>query len=1701
MKALVTQLEDINNRILGLVNSGKISAKVNKWISEFNTGSLQIDVNLANEILSELLGPGYSQVTDVEKIQLSRDLLDLILSQICIQYFREITKISQQLADAGVNPDVDLTGIPIVMKGGAARLNVNIEEPLRLLITSLQERTVDINHLSSVVSELVDQRTQSISEKDKKKIRRRVSSIFKYCGVDNLLLNLGGGVLDENQRRQILNIITGLYILSELGSVPIDSLNVTDKIKETLLQLEGIVASLRTADLLVRTLQVSDKIDESKRSLVFHQQPTLSTEESEARIAAAVSQVQKQFSGLFDEVQHREHIINGIRAVRIYNSKRVSPGVYTVTTINGKKRIVINNDGTPKEDLNLPAGQMQVLEILEGVDEISRPTVETYVTTSLEALAVWNDIIGFSGTFSPIIKDTLRALGFEYSKSAAGLFASGVISTLVETQDGIVAMIADYIKRLYASGTPNIQIILTPNNGISDFIWNNLRDLYVNSVLESLKGRDDLESLRRVLRFLITSKGKNYFQNGPLFRLCQSVGIQLQVNLTEISSVELADAIISEIKKLSNHSDIVRMFISSLESELRDEILNRVLVISSDLDIEIRRHLTRFLGLQPTDDERMQAVKAILKEIGIQRLTFLDSMTAYDEQQLLEEILFKLSPEQKRVLLRVIVTKLVKRGLINVIIGDAFVLGRGWNPGPMADKDTVQYLSWNDTKIDVTEWLINFEQMTGTQLEQAIGRVDLRGDARFSRSIYTKKIIQITSLESALAHSKVRELAKKNGGLDINSLMSILEDITGENERLVLMNSGIIRLNIVQQFVDQMRHTGEGRPTFGKVIELLTQLGVNIDKENKDVLVQIFGDSFVEMLKQALKDPRVSIMLIPEEVWFKLYLLRYYLGILESVVGREVVQMFKLKILEIFAAKIGEIVSTDEYTLLINELLLNVTQLLLSSSQQNKDKDITVKFLNYLRNLCKFGRILARGRARYEKIDRRMLARLDEFRRRLNTRANLQVEIEMIRSQISHYEQLLAIISGEIQQQQPEFLDRIKNELDRLRRDLDQKEKLLASLQISFFEKLRYYITSTWFSFGAYGVRGIISLAYTNRRLSVDKQNVFKALISENDHNLRSTTEHQTVALSPSFFILNALMIHNSRSHTLSPIRILSDDDINRAWAWISFVNRYKTFDRISFSGLSVDDFMMYLIRNDFIGFSRIISIDRKVNWLRRLLVPISGINRTLDERIISLLSRLPSKSIVHTVVQQMSHAGLDLETFESVARKLLSADSRGAQVSTNSQKIIELLSDFAVLASGVSPSSVDRLNQIKQIFISILEKQISVDRTSLSIRDRIEYEVFRVVPVRKLFNIINGMVEDSLSVSAQQGDESRRQVITEVYNKLRSGDEKTGIMSYILPAFDKIIIAQIISLFSDEERIREMAQIIGLPQDTINMIIRIRTKVADVVRESSSVEDLVGRLSRTIPVNRIFKSIIYLVEMEILRTVDLFREELTVDEIKKILEEYFGPIVTKEKIVSLKQQGLEQSGLKTVITVTHPFMQRYETVIHEGRKHLPRVSYTAIKNIDLLLKDRISSHLVDMFAAVSNRRYHRKFEGQISDKVSDIITEIEPELKIYVSQYAQKLKEEGAPTCYTITKDGQYELLYYMVEDEIQAKQELQKLQRLKSVLGNKIVRFNSYYKNIEGKHFIIIVREKTIPITHEGIDEMEAKRGIVEIQKMLWY
>ncbi len=304
--------------------------------------------------------------------------------------------------------------------------------------------------------------------------------------------------------------------------------------------------------------------------------------------------------------------------------------------------------------------------------------------------------------------------------------------------------------------------------------------------------------------------------------------------------------------------------------------------------------------------------------------------------------------------------KEVMQGKYKFVIADAYLLGRGWNVGKMLDAANVFKEKQNATaeKVQATLWLLEPHLMTETQMLQAAGRIDPFGNNRFDTSAYTKDIISLVSIESAIEVERLRKAANANekGGWTIDIITDNLQKVQLENEQEALRRAGQKVVVLAEEaFIQQQK---QSPPTVKEAKEILNQNGVA--KETQQKILQQIG---IQPTPQATETQQLT----PEQ-HFRLNTILKIHNLLKAVLPDEKANEIVSNINPQELASLGS-VKQEEFVPSVMKFVLDK-----SKDEEGIDKNNVKKLENILKaiqdlNSAREQLYLAEGKLSYQQIE------------------------------------------------------------------------------------------------------------------------------------------------------------------------------------------------------------------------------------------------------------------------------------------------------------------------------------------------------------------------------------------------------------------------------------------------------------------------------------------------------------------------------------------------------------------------------------------------------------------------------------------------------------------------------------------------------------------------------------------------------------
>ena len=635
----------------------------------------------------------------------------------------------------------------------------SVEQDIRLGADALRTKIEAIETLGNIMKQA---NGAAITEKTEG-VRRLLADSVVTDDIKELMTNYN----TEVYFRELTEVTEKLYEQSK------KKLGELKKGQSIISILDASLSKFSRAGLVSEMLgtNVDESAYEQKVLEEDNSQSSSEVEDVNKMILDAAEQLSKKYGKLFSDTEILEQVRNGIGAQELVIHKD-----FNVVEENGVKRVVVINEGHDVKDLSLPSGMMQVLEVKNGAS-ISKPSTESYVSNSVFAMSLFNNLVGLTGTVSSMVDiNIFRAMGIEKVGKAPGVQSH---SKLFSTKQGMAEAIYRTASLLAEKGIANFQLVLTPNSELSYLTFNTICENIVR----------DLKSL-----------GKEGFD-------WSSENSKVEADLAGIGHVEMS------------YADLVKTVLSDSRSSSEEFAQN----IETVKDI-----LARDAGI--TDTQK-------LNEIMTNTILFADSSMTETELDSL--------------------SKKVQTGAYKYIIGDAYLIGRGWDVGTM--NNTLQSLKTNQNITDSTDedadnrgqvncWLLDGVLMTESQMRQGAGRIDPFGNNRFDSHSYSKDIISLYSIETCreidkLAAAVESKTGDSKGVWEISDILNNLRTIQEDNELDALQRAGQqTKVLASQTFGEQKIEARETAPTVDSAIQQIANETSDVEQA-KQILQQITGNA------------------------------------------------------------------------------------------------------------------------------------------------------------------------------------------------------------------------------------------------------------------------------------------------------------------------------------------------------------------------------------------------------------------------------------------------------------------------------------------------------------------------------------------------------------------------------------------------------------------------------------------------------------------------------------------------------------------------------------------------------------------------------------------------------------------------------------------------------------------------------------------
>ncbi|MFA6914656.1 MAG: hypothetical protein WCQ83_05610, partial [Endomicrobiia bacterium] len=537
-------------------------------------------------------------------------------------------------------------------------------------------------------------------------------------------------------------------------------------------------------------------------------------------INAKAKEIQGKYGSLFTLGEITEHLWNGMGAYSMQenNEYYVKDG-----------RIVVTNLGRGVDNLSLPAGMMQMLELNNGLT-LSQPNSDSYVSNSLFAMNLFNNLVGLTGTVSKSNRESvLNRMKFAINGNAPKVDGH---SRLFKTETDMMNFISKAADTMTENGRANFNLILAPNSKIA-------RDAYISRV-QSMLG------------------------NNVTTEIATKIADKITEAMNDEKIVDKMDKITEAYKTVDKLKDG-----TDEEKQIKTEEFSK-----------LSQEFTNLKNEQLNDLLNTQEVKELLTQAGVSADNFRKLATvAY------------VGPDVTDARLQALKTE-VKLGTADFVIGDAYILGRGWDVSKMefaADR-LQKSMRGEEAKVQATCWLLESELMTESQVRQGAGRIDPFDDGRFTTKKFTKDIVSLYSVENAREVESLRQTVGKEGVWNIDVIISNLETVWNINENEALKKAGQKVLTQNEISYAQAQHSSTismdtAREMIGEITGAtktneqsiqLEQLGISTTQEEKYKINQESNKTSIRVVDRTEITREEEFKLATLSRTYKL--LSYYIG-------------------------------------------------------------------------------------------------------------------------------------------------------------------------------------------------------------------------------------------------------------------------------------------------------------------------------------------------------------------------------------------------------------------------------------------------------------------------------------------------------------------------------------------------------------------------------------------------------------------------------------------------------------------------------------------------------------------------------------------------------------------------------------------------------------------------------------------------------
>jgi hypothetical protein len=357
----------------------------------------------------------------------------------------------------------------------------------------------------------------------------------------------------------------------------------------------GLWSELLNID-ITENKDASDALDEKRKQEVENAKTNKDVNMQE-EVRKAAQELYKKYGKMFTLEQITEHLWNGMGA----NAMQENNEYFVRKAEDGTGvRIVVNNLGRGVDNLSLPAGMMQILEVQHGLT-VSQPNADSYVSNSLFAMNLFNNIVGLTGTVSNSNRQSvLERMKFEINGNAPKVDGH---SRLFKTEADMLTFISAAADKMSAEGRANFNLVLTPNSAIA-------RSAYISRVQTVLNSAG------------ITGVNAEQLTDKMIDAMNSEENVKKMEAIHEQYEKADQDPSVSGKAKTDLFTDLSKQF-----ATLKNDILTQALS-EYGLSADLINNLSRVGYVGPNvSNERLQALKTEIK-LGTADFLFVDAFIA-----------------------------------------------------------------------------------------------------------------------------------------------------------------------------------------------------------------------------------------------------------------------------------------------------------------------------------------------------------------------------------------------------------------------------------------------------------------------------------------------------------------------------------------------------------------------------------------------------------------------------------------------------------------------------------------------------------------------------------------------------------------------------------------------------------------------------------------------------------------------------------------------------------------------------------------------------------------------------------------------------------------------------------------------------------------------------------------------------------------